>query len=150
VDDTEDVLRTEDGKIRKKAAPSDISFASFISERTQNMHHVVYTEDFTVTEELGKHLSVARYIVFATRNADRSAWQLRALSAIAGAKNLDTRVVVISTCAPYDLLNAKLDFPFAYLATFEFTRPALEAATRVIFGEAKPTGKVPVLSGNVL
>ena len=150
VDDTED--QTEDGKIRNKpeAAPSDISFASFISARTQNMHHVVYTKDFTVTEELVKHLSIARYIVFATRNADRSAWQLRALSAIAEVKNPDTRVIVISTCAPYDLLNAKLDFPFAYLATFEFTRPALEAATKVIFGEVEPTGKVPVLGGDVL
>ena len=150
VDDTEDVFRTGDGKIRNKAASSDIFFASFISARTQNMHHVVYAKDLTVTEELDKHLSVARYIVFATRNADRSTWQLGVLSAIAGAKNADTRVIVISTCAPYDLLNAKLDFPFAYLATFEFTRPALEAASRVIFGEVEPTGKVPVLGGNVL
>jgi len=148
VDDTED--QTKDGKTRNKAAPSDISFASFISARTRNMHHVVYTKNFTVTKELVRHLSVARYIVFTTRNADRSAWQLRALSAIAEVKNPDTRVIVISTCAPYDLLNAKLDFPFVYLATFEFTRPALEAATKVIFGEAEPTGKVPVLGGNVL
>jgi len=150
VDDTEDILRTEDGKTRNNATPSDTSFASFISARTQNMHHIVYTEDFTVTEGLAKRLSVASYIVFATRNADRSARQLRALSVIVEVKNLDTRVIVISTCAPYDLLSVKLDFPFAYLATFEFTRPALEAATKVIFGEAEPTGKVPVLGGNVL
>ena len=75
VDDTEDVLRAKDGNIRSKTTPSDISFSSFISARTQNMYHVVYTKDFSVTEELlGKHLSLARYIVFVTRNADRSAW----------------------------------------------------------------------------
>lgn len=150
VDDAEDSLRTKDGKTRNKAAPSDISFSSFISARTQNIHHVVYAKDFTVTEGLGKHLSVARYIVFVTRDANRSAWQLEVLSAVAEVKNADTRVIVISTCAPYDFLDAKLAFPFAYLATFEFTRPALEAATRVIFGEAEPTGKVPVLGGKVL
>ena len=116
------------------------------------MHHVVYTKDFAVTEELAKRLSAVKYIVFATRNADRSAWQLKFLSTIAKLKNVDTEVIVVSTCAPYDLLNVKFnfDFPFAYLATFEFTPPALEAATRVIFGEVKPTGKVPVLGGNVL
>ncbi|KAF9650125.1 glycoside hydrolase family 3 protein [Thelephora ganbajun] len=150
VDDIEDAVRAEDGKIRNKAAPSDISFGSSISARTQNMHHTVYAKDFTVTEELSNHLSVAKYIVFATRNTDRSAWQLKALSAIAEVKNTGTGVIIISTCAPYDLLNAKLGFPFAYLATFEFTRPALEAAARVIFGEAKPAGKVPVLDGNIL
>jgi len=150
VDDAETVLRTKDGKIRNTAAPSDIFFSSSISARTRDMHHVVYGKNFTITEELGKHLSVAKSIVFATRNADRSAWQLRVLSAIAEVKNADTEVIIISTCAPYDLLNAKLDFPFAYLATFEFTRPALETATRMIFGEAKPAGKVPVLGGKVL
>ena len=133
-----------------KAPSSDVSFAAFITARTQNMHHTFYTRGFTVTEELRRILSAARYIVFATRNADRSPWQLEALSAIAKVKSAGTQVIIISTCAPYDLLHVKLDFPFAYLATFEFTRPAFEAVTRVIFGEAKPTGKVPVLNGNVL
>ena len=150
VDDAEAVLRTKNGNIKNTAAPSDIFFGSSISARTQNMYHVVYPKDLTVTEELGKKLSIAKYIIFATRNADRSAWQLRALSAIAEVKNADAEVIIISTCAPYDLLNAKFDIPFEYLSTFEFTRPALETVTRVIFGEAKPAGKVPVLGGNVL
>ena len=150
VDDEEAVPKPRNGGIRNTAAPSDIFFGSSISARSRNMHHVVYTKDLTVTDELGKHLSTAKYIVFATRNADRSAWQLRALSAIAEVKNADTEVIIISTCAPYDLLNARLEFPFTYLATFEFTRPALETVTRVIFGEAQPTAKVPVLSGNIL
>ena len=129
---------------------SDISFASFIAARTQNMQHVVYTKDFTITEELSRSLSLAKYVVFATRNADRNAWQLEALSAISRVKRAAAEVIIVSTCTPYDLLNAKLDFPFAYLATFEPTVPALEAVTRVLFGEANPTGKVPVLDGKVL
>ena len=133
-----------------KAPLSDTSFASFIGARTQHIHHVVYTKDFTVTDELGHRLSAAEYIVFATRNADRSVWQLEALSTIAEVKGPSTEVIMVSTCAPYDLLDIKPDFPFAYLATFEFTTPAYEAVTKVIFGEAKPTGTVPVLDGNVL
>jgi len=150
VDDTQDVLRTKDGKIRNTAAPSDISFGSSISARNQDMRHFVYTKDFAVAEEIGKSLLAVKNIVFATRSADRSAWQLEALSVIAGVKNPDSKIIVVSTCAPYDLLNTQLDFQFAYLTTFEFTRPALEAVARVIFGEARPTGKVPVLGGNVL
>ena len=150
VDDAEVAFRTEDGNIRNAVAPSDVFFGSSISARTQNMYHVVYTKGFTVAEEPGDRLSAAKYIVFVTRNADQGAWQLQVLSTIVHVKNADTKVIIISTCAPYDLLNAKLDFPFAYLATFEFTRPALETATKVIFGEDKPTAKVPVLDGNVL
>ena len=130
--------------------PSDISFASFIAARTPNMHHVVYAKDFIITRELSKRLSTARHVVFATRNADRNAWQLETLSAVAGAKSPSTDVIVVSTCAPYDLLGTKLNFPFAYLATFEFSSPALEAVTKVMFGETKPTGKCPILDGNVL
>lgn len=89
-------------------------------------------------------------MVFAMRNADRSTWQLQALLGIVKVKDVDTKVIIISTCSPYDLLHANLGFPFTYLAMFEFTRPALEAVTRAIFGEAEPTGKVPVLDGKVL
>ena len=133
-----------------KAPSPDISFASFIAARTQNIHHVFYAEGFAITEELSRSLSAANYIIFVTRNADRSPWQLETLSTIAQVKGVETQAIIISTSAPYDLLNAKLNFPFAYLATFEFTRPAFEAATRVIFGEAKAAGNAPVLDGKVL
>lgn len=151
VDDAEDATRrTEDGEIRNTPAPYDIFFGSSISARTQDLHHIVYTNGFTITEEFENRLSAVKYIVFATRNANQGAWQLQVLSAIAQAKNADTKVIIISTCAPYDLLNTKLGFPFAYLVTFEFTHPALENVTRVIFGEARAAAKAPVLGGNVL
>jgi beta-N-acetylhexosaminidase len=133
-----------------KSPLPDVAFASFFAVRTRSTQHIVYRKDFTITEELGRSLSIARYIVFATRNADRSAWQLEALAAIARVKTAGTEVIIVSTSAPYDLLNVKLDFPFAYLATFEPTTPALEAVTKVIFGEVDPAGKVPVLNGNIM
>lgn len=128
---------------------ADTSFASFIAARNPNMHHTFYTPGFTVTEELNRKLSATKYIVFATRDANRSPWQLKVLLTIAKVKNPHSQVIIISTSTPYDLLNAKPNFPFAYLATFEPTIPAFEAVTKVIFGEAKPTGKVPVLDGNI-
>jgi hypothetical protein len=101
--------------------------------------------------EIGQTPFSYQVLFFATYNANRSAWQLKSLSTIAKLKNGDTVVIAASTCAPYDLLNTGLDFsfPFAYLATFEFTPPAPEAATRAISVEAKPVGKVPVFGGNV-
>ena len=48
----------------------------------------------------------------------------------------------LAVYSPYDLLA----FPElgTYLVTYEYTHPAIAAAIRVIFGEAKPSGKLPV------
>ena len=51
-------------------------------------------------------------------------------------------VVGIAVRTPYDLL-AFPELP-TYLATYEYTPPALEAAMRVIFGEIEPVGRLPV------
>ncbi len=52
------------------------------------------------------------------------------------------RVIGIAVRNPYDLAA----FPAlrTYLATYEYTKPALEAATRVLFGEREARGKLPV------
>ena len=52
------------------------------------------------------------------------------------------RIIVIAVRNPYDLLA----FPQlrTYLATYEYTRPALTAAVRVIFGERQAQGHLPV------
>jgi beta-N-acetylhexosaminidase len=51
-------------------------------------------------------------------------------------------VAGIAVRNPYDLL-AFPELP-TYLATYEYTPPALEAALCVIFGEIKPVGRLPV------
>jgi len=56
------------------------------------------------------------------------------------------RVIGIAIHNPYDLQS----FPQlrTYLATYEYTAPALEAAVRVVFGEVEARGVLPVsLSG---
>lgn len=52
------------------------------------------------------------------------------------------RIIGIAVHTPYDLLA----FPQlrTYLVTYEYTRPALEAAMRILFGEAQPQGRLPV------
>ena len=52
------------------------------------------------------------------------------------------RIIVIAVRNPYDLLA----FPQlrTYLVTYEYTRPALAAAVRVIFGERQAPGHLPV------
>ena len=52
------------------------------------------------------------------------------------------RIIVIAVRNPYDLVA----FPQlrTYLVTYEYTRPALAAAVRVIFGERQAQGHLPV------
>lgn len=81
----------------------------------------------------------AATVVVATMNAnlyDEQAELVRDLDAAA------RRVVVVAVYNPYDLLA----FPSVrtYLAAYEYTPPALEAATRVLFGEIAPGGRLPV------
>jgi beta-N-acetylhexosaminidase len=51
-------------------------------------------------------------------------------------------VIGLAPYMPYDLLA----FPQlgTYLVTYEYTRPAIAAAVRVLFGEIQPRGKLPV------
>jgi len=150
VDDAEGVLRDGDGKLKNTAGPSDNALARSIAKRSLGTHHAVYTKDLAISKELENALGSCKFIVFATRNADRSTWQLTYLQKIVE-KARAASVVLVATCNPYDLLNSSIDidFPYAYVATFEFTIPALEAAAAVIFGEKVATGRVPVLGGKV-
>ena len=56
--------------------------------------------------------------------------------------SLRRRVIGIAVRNPYDLQA----FPQlrTYLVTYEYTRPALNAAVRAIFGERQASGHLPV------
>jgi len=140
VDDAEDVLRTKDDNLRNTAAPSDIAFYKSVLERAPGAEHAVYNERLDVVAE---KLRLYDSVVFATRNADRATWQTSVLREITQAAP-QAKFVVVATCGPYDLMGVKLDVAHAYIAAFEFTREALDAAVGVIFGETKGLGKVPV------
>ncbi len=81
----------------------------------------------------------ADVIVMATVNAHLDQQQARLMRCLVQSGR---RVIGIAARNPYDLLA----FPGlrTYLATYEYTRPALVAAVRVIFGEQEATGRLPV------
>ncbi|THH16289.1 hypothetical protein EW146_g4327 [Bondarzewia mesenterica] len=158
VDDAEGVLRTGDGKLRNTAGPSYLSFAQYVRELVGgDVIHLVYqTSDWlTVSQETDVHQANA--VVFVTRNADRSVWQRQFLAQVLRARTkqgMPENVVVLASCAPYDLIDVgdegALLRGVGYVASFEFTVPALTAAARVIFGEEQAKGHVPVCRGLVV
>ncbi|KII83856.1 glycoside hydrolase family 3 protein [Plicaturopsis crispa FD-325 SS-3] len=141
VDDAEGVLR-EAGRVRNTAGPSYLAFADSVARRALR-EHIVYSSATTVTAELKLSIESASAVIFTTRNADRSTWQIDFLRAVLGALPPSTPRVLLASCAPYDFLNAP-DIDSPYLVSFEFTAPALEAAAAVIFGEVQAKGIVPV------
>lgn len=78
-------------------------------------------------------------VVVATMNANLHKGQAEVVRDLDAAGH---RVVGIAVYNPYDLLA----FPNlrTYMATYEYTPPALEAATRVLCGEITPRGHLPV------
>ncbi|KAH8977419.1 glycoside hydrolase family 3 protein [Lactarius akahatsu] len=134
---------------KNTAGSSYMALAESVRKRVDGASvHVVYAPD----EPLGgAELQDAASVLFVTRNADRSTWQLDRLRAVL---RLGKRVVVLASYAPYDLLAAPPDIEglcdVGYVASFEFTAGALDAAAAVIFGEEVAKGKVPVCGANVL
>jgi beta-N-acetylhexosaminidase len=83
--------------------------------------------------------TTADVIVMATVNAHLDRWQTRLMLYLVQSGR---RVIGIAARNPYDLLA----FPqlHTYIATYEYTQPALAAAARVLFGEQEATGRLPV------
>ena len=78
-------------------------------------------------------------VVVATANASGSPTQLSLVEQLVATGK---PVVVIATRNPYDI--AKLTQVPTYLASYSWTRPAMEAAARVLVGEVNPLGRLPV------
>ncbi|KAI9454227.1 glycoside hydrolase family 3 protein [Lactarius psammicola] len=139
----------------KTAGPSYMAFAESVSKRVNGASvHIVYSPEELLGAELEDAIEHATSVLFVTRNADRSTWQLDRLREVLRLRKESRRVVVLASCAPYDLLAAPADIEglrdVGYVASFEFTVGALEAAVAVIFGEEVAKGKVPVCGGNVV
>lgn len=158
VDDSDGVIRTKAGTVRNTAGSSFLSLFASVSRRTEPQSlHVIYSalDDEGLPRDVQESISSASSIIFATRHDSRSIWQIDYLRKVIrhlGSLNRNATpvpVVVLASCAPYDLLDVK-DLEVAYVSSFEFTPPALEAATAIIFGEREAKGKVPVLKGRVV
>lgn len=115
--------------------------------------HDVYSPEKPFSAEVEDAIDRAASVLFVTRNADQSTWQLDRLQEVLRLRRGSRKVVVLASCGPYDLLAAPelegLD-SVGYVACFEFTVDALYAAAAVIFGEKEAKGRVPVCGGNVL
>jgi len=166
VGDYADADEAASSGLRKTAGQPYLSFAAGISKRVNGASlHGVYSPEEPVGTEIGDAMDrgAVSSVLFVTRNADRSAWQLDRLREVLrrlGKGNEDgpsslrrkVTVVVLASCGPYDLLRegkgTGLD-EVAYLVSFEFTPDALDAAAAVIFGEEEARGRAPVCGGNV-
>ncbi len=96
-------------------------------------------ERAVIVHEAGK----ASIVIIATMNAHADEYQTKLMQELLQA---GCRVIGIAIRNPYDLQS----FPQlrTYLATYEYTAPALEATVRVMFGEIEARGVLPVsLSG---
>ncbi|WP_169982361.1 MULTISPECIES: glycoside hydrolase family 3 protein [unclassified Microbispora] len=78
-------------------------------------------------------------VVVTTVNSQSSASQRNLVNALLATGK---PVVIVAARNPYDIAN----FPNApaYLATYSWEKPAMEATARVLFGETDPKGKLPV------
>lgn len=97
---------------------------------------VVPADDY---EELLRKTSEHNYVIVATVNAHLDEGQANVVRFLIDNRR---RVIGIAVRNPYDLQA----FPQlkTFLATYEYTRPALSAAARVIFGEREARGRLPV------
>jgi len=142
IDDT-GVLLTEDGKLRNTAGPSFIAFRNSIVKRSPTAKHYVYSPAGALDPQGVADVAAARALVFTTRNGHQAKWQFDFLRMIIPAARPDTSIIVVSSCAPYDVLGVEnLDIPA--LGTFEFTAAALETAAAVLFDGLQAFGKSPV------
>ena len=90
-------------------------------------------------KQLLQTTSESAVFIIATVNAHLDAGQAELVRSLVSSKR---RTIVIAVRNPYDLSA----FPQAHtvLATYEYTQPALVAATRVIFGKSEAQGHLPV------
>ena len=104
------------------AAPSDAAIADAIAKAQQNDVTVVLTQkawDTTVTDKLAKQQKLVKDLLATGKT-----------------------VIVVAVRDPYDI--AYFDAAPTYLATYGYAAVSMESLAKVIYGETKPTGKLPV------
>ncbi|KAF8869715.1 glycoside hydrolase superfamily [Gymnopilus junonius] len=142
------VLRGPNG-VRNTAGAHYLALARAVEERQVKVKHHVYAAGDSESEVAGT-LGSAGAILFVLRNADQKRWQLEYLGrlrALVLQERITAPVVLVSSCGPYDLSGLegeKYRDWTGYVATYEFTREALEGAVKVVLGTAKGAGKMPV------
>ncbi len=121
-------------------------FVANIHQRHQNVDALVLPPQPTSADyqQALQAASRAKATILLTMNANLDNQQAKLMQALL---QTGTRVIGVSVGNPYDLLA----FPTlrTYLVTYEYTRPALAAAARVLFGEIPARGRLPVTLPNL-
>ncbi|EIW76982.1 hypothetical protein CONPUDRAFT_130068 [Coniophora puteana RWD-64-598 SS2] len=160
VDDAEGVLRTKEGQVRNTAGPHYVAFADSVKRRRPNSKWIVYSPLSKTGGEIGAEVvgelkgGGLGAVIFVTRNADQSGWQLEYLRRVqevasAASDGAATPIVMLASCGPYEVIGGseRVDGCSACVASFEYTPAALEAACAVILRERRAVGRVPVRGG---
>lgn len=100
---------------------------------------VVSTDDL---QQLRAAVAGADLILLPTLNVAHDSQRLAVLHSLLSGVLVDRRIIGIAIGAPYDV--AVLPTISTYLATYEYTPAALDAAVNVLFGAAQPQGHPPV------
>lgn len=124
--------------VKNTAGAAYIALAQALEIRGR-VRHVVFDEE----DEIG--IDGAACVIWVMRNADLKRWQLARLERL----NLRAKgvpLILVSSCGPYDLAGRASEYAdwTAYVATYEFTRAALEGLVEVLFGETEGSGRMPV------
>jgi beta-N-acetylhexosaminidase len=104
------------------AAPSDAAIANAVTNALVSDVTVVLTQrawDTKVTDKLAKQQKLVKDLLATGKT-----------------------VIVVAVRDPYDI--AYFDQAPTYLATYSYAAVSMESLTKVLYGETKPTGKLPV------
>lgn len=114
----------------------------FLVERIRQRHantDGMLLDTMQPESRLADALADAGLVIMVTINAHLDPRQASLVSRIL---DQGKRTIGLAVCDPYDIA-VFLDLP-TYLATYEYTEPALTAAVQILFGEEKATGRLPV------
>jgi beta-N-acetylhexosaminidase len=127
-------------QVEDKGYPEDFLVAN-LRQRHANTTAIVLGEQTTPVEyeQLYREAREADAIVMVTVNALLDPQQVTVMREFMASER---PLIGLAVYSPYDLLA----FPElgTYIVTYEYTKPAVAAATRVLFGEIQPRGKLPV------
>jgi len=127
-------------RVEDKSYPEEFLVES-LRQHHANTNVVALTSETTPAEyeELYSAAREAGVILMVTVNALLDPQQAKVMQTLI---ELGRPLIGLAPYSPYDLLA----FPElgTYLVTYEYTRPAIAAAVRALFGEIEPQGKLPV------
>ena len=117
------------------------AFVDILRSHNAGIASLPFYDDTDLDEAGKKEVMEADAVILATRNAKLSPKQTELGLEL---NKLAKRLVVVATCDPYDFM----DHPEikTVLATYEPTIEAFHAAARILFGESKACGVLPVLT----